>query len=181
MGRLSKEEQARRVGMEYAYRLVKQGGIEALEARVGRNQKSFAPCTLSDADLKEFCNRTKKSVVSLMGAVICLVLRDEFEFGKKRMERFTKKFYSYCECIEGHWLSFEDCAQCIKDETGIDLEIYSNDSDMLLNHAELYEAFMLIKIFAVIGIAFTILFVGGIILMLIELKNAPEVDEDGKT
>lgn len=49
--RLSREETARRQGMEYALRVAKEKGIEGLEAEIKRRGRTFAPCLIPQKEM----------------------------------------------------------------------------------------------------------------------------------
>lgn len=88
MAKLNKLEQARRDAMDYAYRLVKKEGLEALEKRVDRNRKTIAPAFVSDkamgdftAEVKANCMITFTCALAVLGiaAVIVFEIRERKE------------------------------------------------------------------------------------------------------
>lgn len=73
--------------MDYAYRLLKEQGIEALEKRVDRNRKSFAPAFLGEQKLHDFENYVKQNCIISFTCMMAMVLRDKYGFGKKKNGR----------------------------------------------------------------------------------------------
>ena len=56
----------------------------------------------------------------------CMALRDEFDFGKKRVERFIKRYNLKTACLmdpEISGLTWKDLNQYLKEELGLDLRI----------------------------------------------------------
>ncbi len=136
MGRLTKYEQARRDGMDYAYRIVEEQGIEALEKRVDRNRKTFVPAFLSDAKLREFEERVKRNCIVSFTCMMAMVLRDKYGFGNKRMAEFSVAFHDMADSIAGEWLTYNDIIETIKEETGVDLISFTTEAKTILDETE---------------------------------------------
>lgn len=66
--------------------------------------------------------------------MVCLmaemVLRDEFDFGKARLERFWKRFDFKSGCLLDGFVTIEDMQEALKKETGIYKEMFRNDKDV---------------------------------------------------
>ena len=79
MSKLSKEEIGRREGMAYAYKLVKEKGIEALEEDLRMRNIYNIPIRVTKDDLKKVDERLTSFIL-----LECLVtLRDYFGFGSQ--------------------------------------------------------------------------------------------------
>lgn len=136
MARLSKEEQARRDAMDYAYRLVMERGIKALEERTDRNRKTFAPAFLSDAKLHEFEHYVKQNCIISFTCMMAMVLRDKYGFGKKRMAEYAVYFHDMCDSISENWLTYNDIITTIREETGVDLVPFKQSASTILEEQE---------------------------------------------
>lgn len=132
MGRLNKEELARRDGMAYAYHLVKEKGIEALADRLTRNEKSEAPCKLSQKSVDEFTDAVKKATTSTVIMLGMAALHDEFGFGGTRLRRFAEKVRSYAECVVGNYVTFTDFKKEMWDLYKIDIDMFRNEHDLIV-------------------------------------------------
>lgn len=121
MGRMNKEEQARQDGMDYAYRLAKKEGMEALEARITRNRKTIAPAFVNDSMLKDFEHYVKNNCIISFTCIMAMILRDKYGFGRKRMSEFAAYFYDMADSISEKWLTYKDIIETIREETGVDL------------------------------------------------------------
>lgn len=116
MAKLSREEQARREGDAYAYKLVKEKGIEALEEDLRMRNIFNIPIRVSRNDLFKADERLTQFIL-----LECLVtLRDYFGFGRKRALRFKECFEKKCQLIAEDWTSWADQAWIVATELGIE-------------------------------------------------------------
>lgn len=83
--------------------------------------------TLSESQitaLKESATRDAVGTAFIMMLGLpCMSLRDKFDFGKTRMDRFAEGVLSYYESFNQGYITLEDCVKTIKEETGIDIEV----------------------------------------------------------
>ena len=110
--------------MEYAYRIAKTEGLEALAARCRRNAETFIPSQIDDSQAKEFVQRAKEACVFTILTEMIYVLHVKFGYGEKRLSKVMSEFIELSDSVYYKWLTFADIATCIKDETGIDLTPY---------------------------------------------------------
>ena len=130
--KLSREEIARRQGMEYALKIAKEKGIEGLEQEIKRRGRTVAPCLIPQKEMDEFTLKVKKNATGVVTALSEMVLRDKFGFGTMRMNRFKDYINELADSIEKDYLTVNDVISTIRDETGIDLEFEKNDSDVVV-------------------------------------------------
>lgn len=136
MAKINKTDQARKDGMDYAYRILKEKGIESLEKRVDRNRKTFAPAFLSDYHLDEFEKEVKTNCILTIMCSAIMVLHDKFGYGPKRLERFKDELIEMCDSVAKKYLSFNDIVSVIREETGIELADKKELADILLRELE---------------------------------------------
>lgn len=130
--KLSREEIARRQGMEYALKIAKEKGIEGLEQEIKQRGHTVAPCLLPKKELDEFTLKVKKNTTGVVTALSEMVLRDKFGFGTTRMNRFKDYINELADSIEKDYLTVDDVINTIREETGIDLNFERNDSDVVV-------------------------------------------------
>ena len=130
MAKLSKEEQARREGMSYALRVAKEKGIEGLEEELKFRQAYDVPLKISQTDVENFAESIKHTVMDTILLMSSYVLRDNFGFGTKRMNRFIKKFNEYTDNLVGGYVKWKDIAEAMTAETGIEFHIRSDDEEL---------------------------------------------------
>lgn len=130
--KLSREEIARRQGMEYALKIAKEKGLEGLEQEIKQRGRTVVPCLLPKKELDEFTLKVKKNATGVVTALSEMVLRDKFGFGTTRMNRFKDYINELADSIEKDYLTVEDVISTIREETGIDLNFERNDSDVIV-------------------------------------------------
>lgn len=113
--------------MEFALRLAKDKGIEELEKEVRFRNRTGVSLNLTRQELAAGSQNIKNMTFDTMLAMSMMVLRDEFDFGKKRLERFKDRFTQKAASLAGDYCTWLDIIDTIKDETGIDLEIRINN------------------------------------------------------
>lgn len=123
MGKLSKEEAARYSGANWLIEYAKKNGLEAAEKELEMRGIRHMPLGLNKTDVKKFEEYEKKNTLSTVLIMSCMVLRDEFEFGTKRMNQFIKGFNRRTECILDDFVQWKDFKKLIEEETGIELPL----------------------------------------------------------
>lgn len=127
MSKLDQYMQGRTEGMEFALRLAKDKGIEELEKEVRFRNRTGISLNLTRQELAAGSQNIKNMTFDTMLAMSLMVLRDEFDFGKKRLERFKDRFTQKATSLADDYCTWLDIIDTIKDETGIDLEIRINN------------------------------------------------------
>lgn len=61
---------------------------------------------------------SERAFVAMLGLPL-LTLRDEFDFGRKRLERFMERLLEKYECFDEGYVGLGELKQAIKDETGM--------------------------------------------------------------
>lgn len=116
MAKLSREEQARREGMAYAYKIAKEKGLDELEQELRMRNIFNIPIRVSKNDLMKADERLTQFIL-----LECLVtLRDEFQFGRQRALRFKERFEKKCRLIVEDWTNWSDQAWIVAEELGIE-------------------------------------------------------------
>lgn len=130
MGRPGKEELSRRDGMAIAFQIVKEAQqrgedpVEALRRKIERSGSTFRPAPLKDTEAHKFERQVKENCVATITAVTVMILHDNFEFTRKRQERFIWHFNNAAEKILEDSLEMSDVVGYVKRETGLDLKEY---------------------------------------------------------
>lgn len=131
--KLSKEERARREGMAYALKVAKEKGVDGLEEEMKRRGVSIASCILPEKELDEFVMKVKENATGTVMAMAEYVLRNKFDYGRKRMERFKFHMNDLADSILKDYLTVDDICQNLKEETGIELYFKENKYDVKVN------------------------------------------------
>lgn len=114
-------------GLALALKIVKEGGIEALEKEIKFRNVSQIHTGLARKDLEKALDPIKQMTLDTVLALSLLTLRDEFDMGKVRLERFMNRFSNKAGCIVGDLCSWPDVVKTIHEETGIGVKIRYNN------------------------------------------------------
>ena len=115
--------QYRTDGMEYALRIVETQGVEALRKEVKTRMWSGISLRMTSAEVDEASMNIKHRCIDTMTIVGLLTLHDEFDFGRKRIQRYLKRFYEKADVLLEHYATWEDYQNILHDELGLDLEL----------------------------------------------------------
>lgn len=126
MGKIDAQSQARMDGMAYALRIAKREGIEGLEEELKRRGITRVNLPASHKEIDRELDKVKMQVLDTVLAMSCLVLRNEFCFGEKRLNRFKERFNLETSCLEDGHTTWADVLEMIRKETGIELQIREN-------------------------------------------------------
>lgn len=127
MSKLDQYMRGRTEGMEFALRLAKDKGIEELEKEVRFRNRAGVSLNLTRQEIAAGSDKIKNMTFDTMLAMSLMTLRDEFTFGKKRLERFKDRFAEKAASLAEDYCTWLDIVDVLKEETGIDLEIRWND------------------------------------------------------
>ncbi|MBR6474030.1 MAG: hypothetical protein IKS98_01085 [Lachnospiraceae bacterium] len=130
MGKLSKEEVARYSGAEWMVRYVKEHGLEEAEKELERRGVRHIPLGVKEQDLKNFSEREKRNTIATVLMMSAMVLRDEFGFGRDRMNKFIDRFNKKTSCLVEGYVYWKDMQQTIAEETGIFIPLPDEFLDM---------------------------------------------------
>lgn len=130
MARLSKEEQARRDGMQWALRVVEQGGVEALRRECQIRSIQNVPVGIKEKELNEFVYNVKLNTLDCLTIMGIAVLIDEFDFNEEQCSRFKQRFNLKADCICGDYASWEDIKAQIEEDIDMKLEIRANNNNV---------------------------------------------------
>lgn len=124
-----KEERLRQEGISYCLRFLKDHTVDELREDAKRRGIYEIPVGISQGDLKDLERRVTQNVLDIVLIMSLSVLRDEFDFGRKRQDRFKLRFNLKTECLNDGLVTWEDMRDALKDESGIDISIRWNGPD----------------------------------------------------
>lgn len=123
MAKLDKEEQARREGMAYALKVAREKGIDGLEEELRYRNSTKLPTAVKREQLDELVENIKMNCLDTVLILAAVTLRDEFEFGRKRIDRFIERFNLKAECLVGDYTTWKEQMGILREEIGLDLVI----------------------------------------------------------
>lgn len=77
--------------------------------------------TMRFRDIQKLKQEATATAVQITNLFPLIVLRDEFGFGKVRLERYMEKYNEVIEAYNEDYITLEDVAETIEQETGISI------------------------------------------------------------
>lgn len=123
---MKKYNWGRNDGLALAMKIVKEGGVEALEKEIKERGVCGVHTNLTMRELEEAMVPIKENCLDTMMAMSVMVLRDEFGFGKKRIEQFIDRLSLKANCL-GEYVKWRDIVTQLEEETGVKITIRNLD------------------------------------------------------
>lgn len=123
MAKVSKEEMARIQGLQRGLEIAEARGIEGLREEVRLRCATKFPIKCDMKDVQAALEEIQDNILSTVLLMSVLVLREEFEFGKKRIERYSDKFKANTEQLHSGDLTWRDTLEAMEQETGFTCDI----------------------------------------------------------
>lgn len=114
----NKEMEFFRSGMERAYKLVKEEGLDALEKEIRFRNITGVNTPLLSKELDKGIVEIKRLTMETILTMTIGVLYSEFGFGKKRLERFRDTFMAATASLNDGIITWADICYNIEDLTG---------------------------------------------------------------
>ena len=102
-------------GLALALKIVREGGVEALEEEVRARGAMGLQTSLTMKELDDAGIMYKENVVDTVLALAVEVLHDEFGFGTERLQRFVNRFRFKASCL-GAFVKWKDIQDNIRDK-----------------------------------------------------------------
>lgn len=123
MNKMREYERGREDGLLLAQRIVREGGIEALDKEI-----KFRGCTgihtsLASKDLDVASQKIKEMALDVFLVLGIAALHDCFGFGQKRCQRWKDKIDEGADIILDDMATWKDYTDSIKEELNLDLEV----------------------------------------------------------
>lgn len=124
MARLSKEEQARRDGFDYFVRLYRSQKIRIpeIDEEIRRRGLIGKPIGLDKQAELEYVGMIQKQTLQVAIVIYVWILHNKLECGEKRLLRAMQWFWDMADLLTEDYLSYQDIAETLKAETGIQME-----------------------------------------------------------
>ncbi len=123
MSRMSKEESARYEGANWCLEMIDRVGLDETREEMRIRGVNHCPLQISKADVTRFEHDIKINLINTIVLMSCMVLRDEFEFTPEQIKDFSVRFNSKTDCLNDELLTWDDMAETMKEETGLDFQL----------------------------------------------------------
>ena len=126
MGKIDDYMSGKKDGL-LAARIVEKDGLAGLEEEIRYRNITGIHTGLARKELEKATTRIKEMTLDTFTVLSVAVLRDEFEFGRKRISRFIERMNLKAECLVDDMVTWKDFTDDIRQDLGIDLRIRRND------------------------------------------------------
>lgn len=114
-------------GMEFALRIVKQDGIEALEKEVRFRNRTGISLNATTKELDAASEKIKAMTVDTVMIMGAAALHDLYGFGHVRCQRFIDKMLEGAAYLLADLSYWEDYRREVNEQLGLNLQIRWND------------------------------------------------------
>ena len=121
MSRIKDQMEYRNQGLAYALKIVKDGGIEALEKEIEIRNISGVSLNVPRKDLEEATIKMRIRATKVAIAISLITLREEFCFSKMQAKKFKDTFDSKVDSILSDEDALDEYIKRIEDELNIEL------------------------------------------------------------
>lgn len=122
MNKMREYERGREDGLDLALRIVRQGGLEALEKECRFRNITGIHTSLAVKDLDKASEKIKEVIADCYVVLSLAVLHDVFQFGEVRCQRFRNGLDKAADYINDGLAEWIDYVNSIKEEMGIELK-----------------------------------------------------------
>ena len=113
--------------MDYALRQIRKIGIEEFEKELRVRCRTGIDIRLTPKELDDCSQKIKEMCLDTVLTMAIAVLHDEFDFGKKRIQRFFDRYELKASCLKGGFVTWQDYLDTIKEELDITIDIRLNE------------------------------------------------------
>ena len=126
MNKMREYERGREDGLSLGLRIVREGGLEALENEIRLRNISGIHTSLAAKDLDKASEKIKEMTLDTFTIIGIAALHDAFGFGEKRCQRWMDKVMEGADYLVDGLATWEDYINSIKERLNLDLQIRWN-------------------------------------------------------
>lgn len=126
MNKMREYERGREDGLSLGLRIVREGGLEALENEIRFRNISGIHTSLAAKDLDKASEKIKEMTLDTFTIIGIAALHDAFGFGEKRCQRWMDKVMEGADYLVDGLATWKDYINSIKERLNLDLQIRWN-------------------------------------------------------
>lgn len=126
MNKMREYERGREDGLSLGLRIVREGGLEALENEIRFRNISGIHTSLAAKDPDKASEKIKEMTLDTFTIIGIAALHDAFGFGEKRCQRWMDKVMEGADYLVDGLATWEDYINSIKERLNLDLQIRWN-------------------------------------------------------
>ena len=103
--------------------MVKDGGLERLQEEIKYRGITGVHTQLAKKELEKASEQIKMNTLDTVLLLAISAIRDEFDFGAKRLQRLINRMERKASCLIGDMATWEDFRKQMAEETGIEINV----------------------------------------------------------
>ena len=123
MNKMAEYTRGRADGLDLALRIVKEGGIEALEQEIKFRGATGIHTSLAKKDIEKSIEIIKDKMVDMFSILGIAALYDLYGVGEKRCTKWMHKVVEAASYLSNDLATWPDYINEIKEQIGIDIQI----------------------------------------------------------
>lgn len=123
MNKMAEYTRGRADGLDLAFRIVREDGIEALEKEIKFRGATGIHTSLAKKDVERSVELIKNKMVDMFSIIGIAALHDLYGFGETRCTRWMKKVEEAASYLSNDLATWDDYISEIKTQIGIDINI----------------------------------------------------------
>ena len=123
MSKQNEINDARLLGMDYAYRQIKKIGLEEFEKELRWRMKHGISLRMTPEELNKSSLEFRQQFVAMTVCLAILVLHDEFGFGKQRLKQFENRYNIKYDSLLSNYVTWDDYVALASEITGEEFKI----------------------------------------------------------
>ena len=123
MSKMTDYQSGREDGMLLTEQLVRDGGLERLQEEIKYRGITGVHTQLAKKELEKASEQIKMNTLDTVLLLAISAIRDEFDFGAKRLQRLIDRMERKASCLIGDMATWEDFRKQMAEETGIEVNV----------------------------------------------------------
>ena len=123
MSKMTDYQSGREDGMLLAEQLVREGGLERLQEEIKYRGITGVHTQLAKKELDKATEQIKMNILDTVLLLTISAIRDEFDFGAKRLQRLIDRMERKASCLIGDMATWDDFRKQMAEETGIEINV----------------------------------------------------------
>ena len=132
MSKMTDYQSGREDGLLLAEQLVKDGGLERLQEEIRYRGITQIHTQLAKKEIEKATIQIKLNTLDTVLLLAVSTIRDEFEFGAKRLKRLIERMERKSTCLLEDMATWEDFRKQMKEETGIAINVRESNGKIYL-------------------------------------------------
>lgn len=123
MSKMTDYQSGREDGLLLAEQLVRDGGLERLQEEIKYRGITRVHTQLAKKELDKATEQIKMNILDTVLLLTISAIRDEFDFGAKRLQKLVNRMERKASCLIGDMVTWEDFRKQMAEETGIEINV----------------------------------------------------------